>query len=131
MVGVSAISGAQSAAFAQAYTEWSGETPAQAAYFYYDAMAVMALALEKAWHDAGAQPSGDQIRAALPAVSGPPGEKVRWDELARGLELVRAGTDVDYVGASGDVDFDDNGDVRLSRADFWTVRGGAVVRDAE
>lgn len=128
MVGVSALSGDQTRDFRQAYAEWSGEPPAQAAYFYYDAMAVLALSIEQAWRDAGgAMPDGEQIRRAVPAVAGPPGEKVKWDELERALELIRAGQDVDYVGASGEIDFDANGDVTVSRAEFWTVEGATIV----
>ena len=129
MVGVSALSGSNADAFAQAYADWSGELPAQAAYFYYDAMALLGLAIEKAHREAGALPTGAQIRAALPSVSGPPGEPVRWNELERGLDLVRAGEEIDYQGASGEVNLDERGDVALERVDFWTVRGRSIVRE--
>jgi ABC-type branched-subunit amino acid transport system substrate-binding protein len=130
MVGVSAISGADADAFAQAYAEWSGEAPAQAAYFYYDAMALLALAIEKAHRDAGEMPTGEQLRAALPAVSGPPGVQVRWNETDRALALVRAGEEIDYQGASGEVNLDERGDVALAQVDFWAVRGHAIVRES-
>jgi ABC-type branched-subunit amino acid transport system substrate-binding protein len=91
-------------------------------------MALLALALERAAQVAGGEPTGEQVRAALAEVSSPPGETVRWDELDRALALVRAGADVDYVGASGGVDFDANGDVALSRVEFWTVHASAIKR---
>lgn len=61
----------------------------------YDAAALMLLAM---------QASGEATGAAaehVMAVANAPGEKIAAGELARGLELLAAGTDIDYVGASG------------------------------
>lgn len=61
----------------------------------YDAAALMLLSM---------QASGDATAAAaehVMAIANAPGEKIAAGELARGLELVAAGTDIDYVGASG------------------------------
>ncbi|HEY3445339.1 MAG TPA: ABC transporter substrate-binding protein [Myxococcales bacterium] len=127
-VGVSALSGDADGSFAKAYADAVGGPPAQSAYFYYDAMALMALAIERATKLAGAEPSGDQIRAALFEVASPPGAKVRWDELGAGLERVAAGEDVDYDGASGAIDFDANGDVTLRQVGFWRVSASSIVR---
>lgn len=123
-VGVSPLSGDQDGTFAQAYEEFTGSAPAQSAYFYFDAMALMALALEKAGPDG----DGDAVRAALAEVSSPPGTPVRWDELGRALDLVRQGEDVDYAGASGAVDLDARGDLLLDQVEFWTVRASQIVR---
>ena len=54
---------------------------------------------------------------------------MRWNELERGLDLVRAGEEIDYQGASGEVNLDERGDVALERVDFWTVRGRSIVRE--
>ncbi|HEY3450036.1 MAG TPA: ABC transporter substrate-binding protein [Myxococcales bacterium] len=127
-VGVSPLSGDPDGAFAEAYEAFTGDPPAQSAYFYYDALALLALALEKARHDAGGEPTGDQIRAAVAQVANPPGEPVRWDQLGRALELLRQGADVDYVGASGAMDFDGKGDVVLEHVEYWSVRASEIVR---
>ncbi|MGC4121660.1 MAG: ABC transporter substrate-binding protein [Myxococcales bacterium] len=121
-VGVTGISGDFDGRFAGMYRRSIGNAPAQSAFYYYDAMAVMALALERAWKVAGAEPDGDQIRAALLEVASPPGTKVGWDELATGLEKIRAGEEIDYEGASGSIDFDGYGDVGLKKVGFWSVR---------
>lgn len=66
----------------------------------------MALAIEKA----GAADRG-KIGAALRAVANAPGEVIRPGEWKKAKALIAAGKDVNYEGASGNVDFDKNGDV--------------------
>ena len=51
------------------------------------------------------------LAAALREVAGPPGEKILPGEWAKALELITAGTDIDYDGAGGPLDFDAAGDV--------------------
>ncbi len=62
----------------------------------YDAAALIALA-------AAAAGSTDRtaIRDQILNVANAPGEQILPGELAKGLELAAAGTDIDYVGASG------------------------------
>jgi len=126
-VGVSE-SAAELDTFAAAFSQrWEGDTPMVRAAYYFDALAVLALAIEAAHREYGGVPPRDMVRDRLPLVAGPPGEPVRWDELARGLELVRSGVDIDYLGASGSMDFDAAHDVPALQPRFWTVQGGALV----
>ncbi|MGC4121662.1 MAG: ABC transporter substrate-binding protein [Myxococcales bacterium] len=127
-VGVSALSGDADGSFAKAYSEAVGEQPAQSAYFYYDAMALVALAIERATTLAGGAPDGDQVRAALVDVASPPGTKVHWNELGQALERIRAGEDIDYDGASGEIDFDPAGDVTSKAVGLWRVSASTIVR---
>lgn len=62
----------------------------------YNAAALIALAI-------AANGSADRtgIRDKLLEVANAPGEKIYAGELAKGLELAAAGTDIDYVGATG------------------------------
>src|SRR5206468_369841 len=96
------------------------------AYFYYDALALLALATEAAAHEAGGTPSRDQVKAQVTNVAGPPGESVGWDELDKGLKLVRAGKDIDYRGASGSVDLNGVGD-SPGEPEFWSIEGGQII----
>ena len=61
----------------------------------YDAAALIAMAMQKA---------GTTDRAAIKEhvldVANAPGEKILPGELGKALELIKAGTDVDYVGAT-------------------------------
>ncbi|UWR23935.1 ABC transporter substrate-binding protein [Sulfitobacter sp. S190] len=61
----------------------------------YDAAALFLLAMQAA----GSSDPADYGSKIL-EVANAPGEKIYPGELAKGLELLKAGTDIDYVGAS-------------------------------
>jgi branched-chain amino acid transport system substrate-binding protein len=119
-----------SLAFAEAYANrWAGDSPMIGAYAYYDAVAILALALEEAAHEAGTTPSRAAIREHIARVSSPPGVPVQWNEIGKGLTLVRQGTKVNYQGASGPVDLNDSGVIDPSIALFriWSIDGTQIV----
>ena len=60
-----------------------------------------------------------RIKANLISVSGPPGAKVDYLQLAKAIKLIRAGKDVDYEGAFSPVDFDRNGDIGSAVFEIW------------
>ena len=82
---------------------------------------VIALAIEKAGSD-----DPVAVRNALRPVANPPGEIVGPGDIARALELVREGKDINYVGAAGDIDFDENGDV-VSGMRVWKIEDNKIV----
>ncbi|MGR3490461.1 MAG: ABC transporter substrate-binding protein [Shimia sp.] len=61
----------------------------------YDAAALFMLAMEKAGSKAPAD-----YQSAILEVANAPGEQILPGQLARALELIRAGEDIDYVGGS-------------------------------
>jgi branched-chain amino acid transport system substrate-binding protein len=60
-----------------------------------------------------------KIKGSLVAVSGPPGTKVTYLQLARAIKLIEAGKEVDYEGAFSPVDFDRNGDIGSAVFEIW------------
>ena len=90
----------------------------------YDAVVLIALAAAKA----GTTTDSAAIRDALRDVANPPGEIVGpgIDGIRQALELIRQGKDINYEGAGGSQDFDDNGDV-ISTIEIWKIEGGAIV----
>ncbi len=62
----------------------------------YDAAALIMLAMAGCWF---CQNSAD-FKAKVMEVANAPGEKIFPGELVKALELIKAGTDIDYVGAS-------------------------------
>lgn len=84
----------------------------------YDAAFLLALAIEK---NGSADREG--VSAALREVATAPGEPILPGEWSKALELIAAGTDIDYKGASGDHEFDENGDIAGS-IDYFVVEGG-------
>jgi branched-chain amino acid transport system substrate-binding protein len=93
-------------AFADAFTKAGYDPVAPYAAHGYDAAFLMALAIEKA----GSTDRG-KIGAALRSVSNPPGTVIRPGEWAKAKDVLAGGGDVNYEGASGNVDLDGNGDV--------------------
>lgn len=95
----------QLAAFTEAYSAEYGD-PLAYADGAYDAVMLLALATAKAGSS-----DREAVRDALTEVANPPGEVVGPGEFAKALELIAAGTDINYEGAAGSVDFDEDGDV--------------------
>ena len=91
----------------------------------YDAAVIFALAAEAA----GSSDPID-IRDSIRAVSAPPGEEVGpgVDEIKRALELLRDGKQINYQGASGPVDVDENGDVTGAMG-IWKIVNGELVTE--
>ncbi len=80
----------------------------------YDAAALVAIAAESAKSG-----TGEAIKGKIREIANPPGVEVT--DVCEALKLVKAGTDIDFQGASGNVDLDELGDVRGSY-DVWTVK---------
>ncbi len=87
----------------------------------YDAGFLLALAIEK-----NGSASREGLSAALREVASAPGEIIRPGEWAKAVELIKAGTDIDYDGAGGPLDFDAAGDVNGTIVEV-VVEGGKFV----
>jgi len=87
----------------------------------YDAVYLLALAAVKA---GSTDPVA--VRDALRDVANPPGEVVYPGEYAKAVELLNAGTDIDYEGAAGSQNFDSNGDV-AGTFELWEIEGGQFI----
>ncbi|MEW6045035.1 MAG: ABC transporter substrate-binding protein [Bacillota bacterium] len=111
--------------FAEAYQAAYGARP-NLPYMdtAYDAVAVVGLAIARCLAD-GVPVTGVNLRDRLRRVSNPPGERVGVGDFAQALRLIRQGRDVDYTGAAGEVDFDENGDV-ITPVEIWRYHGGAI-----
>lgn len=88
----------------------------------YDAAVIIGLAIDQA-HSADAKAIRDSIRK----VTDPKGEKVYAgvDQIKRGLQLIKQGKAIQYVGASGPLQFDANGDT-VAPMVVWTVKDGKL-----
>lgn len=73
----------------------------------YDAAILIALAIQKA----GSATNRVAIRDALLDVSRPPGKVFGPASIGEAFRSIQAGEDIDYKGASGDLDFDGFGNV--------------------
>jgi ABC-type branched-subunit amino acid transport system substrate-binding protein len=84
----------------------------------FDAAILIAFAIQKA----GTVTDRVAIRDALKDVSKPPGRSISPAQIGEGLEELRTGGDIDYKGASGNVDFDDDGNVTAGFIVWQVVR---------
>ena len=114
--------GAYTGASAEIYKKLATDAKQDPAATYapqaYDAAFLLALAIEK---NGKADRAG--LNQALRDVATAPGEKIQPGEWKKAVDLIKAGTDINYEGASGPVDFDANGDVPGVVIEM-TVKGG-------
>ena len=109
--------GAALDAYTAAYQERFGEDPAPYSAQAYDAIMIMALSA------AANGVTGADIASGLVAVSGyseGDTECIGVDCLA----LAADGTGIDYKGASGDINLDEQGDPTASTYDVWQITSG-------
>ncbi len=79
----------------------------------WDATALLVLAAQAAKSN-----TGESIQSKISEVANAPGTEV--SDVCQGLKLLREGKDINYQGASGNVDIDQNGDV-IGVYDVWQV----------
>lgn len=87
----------------------------------YDATFMLALAIAKA-----GSTDRTKVRDALRAVADGKGEKIMPGQWKEAMAAIKAGKDIDYAGATGDLDFDENGDIAGSY-NLWHVKDGKAV----
>lgn len=88
----------------------------------FDAVILIALAAA-----AGGSSDPASIAENLQAVSGPPGTKYTYEQLQEALAAAADGEDIDYEGASGPIDFDDNGDPTSASYGTWSYTNGQLA----
>ena len=71
---------------------------------------------------------GEAIADAIVDVTGPGGQKYTFEQLPQAIEALVKGQDIDYEGASGPVDWDDNGDLSRYIYDVSEFKGGELVK---
>lgn len=105
--------------FSSAFEEEFDTEPSTFSSNTYDAVMLAALAAA-----AAGDTSGEAIRDNLQGVS-KGGEEVLPSDICSGLEAAAAGEDVNYEGAAGSQDFDENGDVS-SQYELWEFSDGGL-----
>ena len=91
----------------------------------YDGTAVIGLAAYAA-KVKGLDLTSKNIKDHLRQVANPPGTFIGPGEFKQAFELLKQGKDINYEGASGSVDFDDNGDVEAP-IEIWRFSRGKIV----
>ncbi len=94
----------------------------------YDATIAIALAAQAAGGVEGAA-----IRDALWGVGSAPGEVVIAgpEGVARALRILEDGGEVDYQGAAGSIDWDENGDLARGAVAIWRFTAEGAIEDVD
>lgn len=110
------VPGANGQALQDFTTLWQEKTNKEVTAYVphsWDAAVLMMLAAEAS--DAN---TGEGIKSKVRELANAPGTEV--SDACQAMELVRKGEDINYQGASGNVDIDENGDV-VGSYDVWQV----------
>ena len=94
----------------------------------YDAVIALALAAQ-----AAGSVDGAAIRDHLREIAGPPGRTVPGTPkgVADGLSLLAQGQEIDFDGASGTMDWDDNGDLRRGHIGTWRFTSDERIEELD
>jgi branched-chain amino acid transport system substrate-binding protein len=107
---------------------WNGATPTTGAYFYYDALALFAIAFDgAATASDSVDPPDEAVRDHMLSASGQSGLVIEWNELQRGISEVSDGAAVYYSGLTGVISLDRSGARSATYSRFWTISGGQIV----
>lgn len=71
---------------------------------------------------------GADIAGQLQAVSGPPGRKFTFVDLADGIRMIAAGDEVDFDGVTGPIDLDAAGDPTSATYEVYRYGSDGVLR---
>jgi ABC-type branched-subunit amino acid transport system substrate-binding protein len=74
----------------------------------------------------GGSADSETIRDNLQDVSGPDGDKYTFEQLDQAIQALLDGETIDYEGASGPIDFDDNGDPSAALYEVWAFENGEI-----
>ncbi|MBD1925898.1 ABC transporter substrate-binding protein [Trichocoleus sp. FACHB-90] len=119
---IGTVPGANGPALAEFTKLWKDKTGKELSAYVphgWDAAALMVLAAEAAKSN-----TGEGIKSKIRDVANAPGTEVT--DVCKAMELVRKGEDINYQGASSNVDIDANGDV-VGNYDVWKVEPDGKV----
>lgn len=87
----------------------------------FDAVILCYLAAVAAGSTDG-QAMADKVRD----ISAPPGDPYTFEQLPEAVKALEDGQDIDYQGASGAIDMDDNGDATAGVYDIYQYKNSAI-----
>jgi branched-chain amino acid transport system substrate-binding protein len=70
---------------------------------------------------------GQDMADKVVEVSGPPGTQYTWEQLPDAIDALENGDDIDYQGASGPIDLDDNGDATAGVYDIYEFKNDELT----
>lgn len=114
----------QTVAFDEAYTAFE---PRDVDRMTFDAQNFDAIVLCYLAAVAAGSTEGADMAETVVDVSAPEGDPYTWEELPAAIEALQNGDDIDYQGASGALDLDENGDATAGVYDIYEFADGEVA----
>jgi branched-chain amino acid transport system substrate-binding protein len=113
--------GSASEAFDKLYTDAPGPDRQTFDAQNFDAVILCYLAAVAAGSTDGADMAGE-----LQDISGPGGDKYTYEQLPDAIRALQDGNDIDYEGAAGPLDLNDDGDPTAGVYDLYRYRNGEI-----
>ena len=70
--------------------------------------------------------NGEDMAAKVQDISAPPGDPYTFQDLPDAIKALEDGQDIDYQGASGQIDMDENGDATAGVYDIYQYKGDSL-----
>ena len=113
--------GAASVGFDKLYTDAPGPGRQMFDAHAFDAVILCYLAAV-----AAGSTEGPEMAKELTAISAPGGDRYTWEQLPDAIKALEDGKDIDYEGASGPIDLNEDGDPTAGVYDVFRYREGKV-----
>jgi ABC-type branched-subunit amino acid transport system substrate-binding protein len=123
--GISADLGERAQSFDSFFQARSGVPPLAGAHYYFDAVVLLALALQEAIVQTGQFPSPAVLKDHMLNVTASGRTAVAFDQIPLALQLLAAGERIEYQGAAGFYVLNSLGDSTQTRGMIWEIAGSS------
>lgn len=106
--------------------EWQGDEPLEGAYFYYDAVGLLTIALARE-AESGSKHSLVELAKSVRDSANTPGEAANWDEVDARLPDIAAGERIFYSGVTGPLSLLNCGSREQQESKDYQIVGGRIV----
>lgn len=117
-------SGTSSQAFDKLFTT---SAPTDVERLTFDAQNFDAVILCYLAAVAAGSTDGQEMADALPDLTNKPGKSYSWEQLPEAIKALQNGEDINYLGASGEIELDENGDPTVGVYDTYEITDGEIV----
>jgi ABC-type branched-subunit amino acid transport system substrate-binding protein len=121
----------ENSAAVTAFYDLYDNSPGTTAHITYEAHNFDATMMCYLGTIAAGSSDGAAIRDVLTAISGPPGQKYTFMELADAIQALLNGEDIDFDGVAGPIDWDVNGDPSSAIYGVFTYNANGELETVE
>ena len=111
---------------AEAFDRLYTAAPAPKARQTFDAQLFDATILCYLSAVAAGEANGEKMAAEVRDISAPPGTSYSWEQLPEAIKALQDGKDINYIGATGEIDMNDAGDATSGVYDLYRYKGGKI-----